>query len=241
MKIPGLIFIFSFIISSCATTEALYLRALQDAAVREPDEVSSQLLVIDATTNYPAQWKMFDGEMYLLMIAWKADTTRYKNDSITGFYNTDSYPIFVTLAPELIEWISIHGKEVENDTLRLKQLLGLPPNSVKNYFVEFWVRPQDIFRPCPDAETTDISCALEFPATASCDHMVWYTDFRAGSFAGSEPYQQYPFTGLGYTYDWCRSNKSHMGLSEFVIAGNKNVKVGSFYTTETYLHIPDGN
>lgn len=36
--------------------------------------------------------------------------------------------------------------------MRLKQLLGLPPTATNSYFVKFWVRPNDLFRPCPDKE-----------------------------------------------------------------------------------------
>jgi hypothetical protein len=38
-------------------------------------------------------------------------------------------------------------------------------------------------------------------------------------------------TQLGYTYDWCPTNKSHIGVSEFVIDINKNVIVNKIYST----------
>lgn len=66
--------------------------------------------------------------------------------------------------------------------LRLEQLLGLPSGGGKDCFVEIWADPADVFRPCPDCpdpETTDRECSLDFPAakcfvTVSEEHMSQY-------------------------------------------------------------------
>ncbi len=39
--------------------------------------------------------------------------------------------------------------------VRTRQLLGLPPVSNHRFVVEMWVRTEDLFRPCRDAEITD--------------------------------------------------------------------------------------
>ena len=47
--------------------------------------------------------------------------------------------------------------------------------------------------------------------------------------------EKYPWTQLGYTYDWNPENKSHVGLSEFVIGENKNIVIKAIYSTNDYL------
>jgi hypothetical protein len=55
-----------------------------------------------------------------------------------------------------------------------------------------------MFRPSPDAEIDDSVAELEFPAGTSQDHMTWITDRMATSYGEGG----YPWTRLGYTYDW---------------------------------------
>ena len=48
-------------------------------------------------------------------------------------------------------------------------------------------------------------------------------------------YNQYPWGQLGYTYDWNPKNKSHVGLSEFIIGAGKTIYVNRIVTTQEYL------
>jgi hypothetical protein len=52
-----------------------------------------------------------------------------------------------------------------------------------------------------------------------------FADPRAAQ--GDYPYSGYPFTGMGWTYNWDPSAKSHMGVSEFVLPGDTAVTIGS--------------
>ena len=119
--------------------------------------------------------------------------------------------------------------------MRLKQLLGLPPNAIYSYFVEFWVKPEDLFRPCPDNEITDNQCDVCFPQNTEASYKNWINENRVSRYYGCKIDEKYPWTQLGYTYDWNPRNKSHVGLSEFVIGANKNIVVNAIYTTEEYL------
>lgn len=47
---------------------------------------------------------------------------------------------------------------------------------------------------------------------------------------GSRPY---PWTRLGYTYDW--GSGSHVGMSEYVIPGGMTVQVKAVYETSDYF------
>jgi hypothetical protein len=117
-----------------------------------------------------------------------------------------------------------------NVTLRTLQLLGLPPNNANTYFVELWVSPQSLFRPTPDNDINDTVAQLAFPASATPEYKQWFNSNIIYSYFP----ERYPWTRLGYTYDWGNSN-SHVGLSEFVLKQNSTVIVKSVTPTADYL------
>ena len=205
---------------------------LKDACLPQASQISTHLVAIDST-NKGLIVKVIRGEKYVLMVAWKQDISFYVNDTESGFYDTKQYPIWVTTAPELINRFRTYSHA--DTSMRLKQLLGLPPHAVYNYFVEFWVRPQDMFRPCPDKEITDHQCSLCFPAGTDSTHIKWINHNRLSRYYNCNLEDNYPWTQLGYTYDWSPSNKSHFGLSEFVISANSKIVVNKTYTTSGYL------
>lgn len=222
-----------------AKTQLLYSQSVGDAAKPQLWEISQQLIAIKAD-NPQLVWKEINGESYLLVSSWKNEVKYYKNDPETGFYNTSKYPIWVTVVPELQKLCQEKkfGRK-EGLDLRLKQLLGLPPDVKQQYFIEFWVRPQDLFRPCPDAEITDTTCGLAFPTTVSEAHKTWVNDLRLASYYNPDWNKNYPWTQLGYTYDWYPKNKNHVGLSKFLIGADKNVVIKDVYSTEEYCKIKE--
>jgi len=150
---------------------------------------------------------------------------------------------YVTLVPELKNFF----QTTPMTSMRIAQLLGLPPSDAQNKacFLEMWVSPRDLFRPSPDPEITDHEAEIDFPSadystpfrTYSTSELV-YTDQACDQpgNCGFKDYQSYiknrrqyiytsnspyPWTGLGYTYDWGNPDK-HIGLSEFVVHGKKS-------------------
>ena len=123
----------------------------------------------------------------------------------------------------------------KNVNLRLKQLIGLPPNSTYKYFIEFWVRPKDLIRPCPDNNITTNKCGICFPKKTESKYKDWFNNYRINSYYQCNLYDNYPWTQLGYTYDWNPQNKTHVGLSEFVIKTKSEIIVKQTYTTSEYL------
>lgn len=83
-----------------------------------------------------------------------------------------------------------------------------------------WVNPKDLFRPCPDPEITDTTCSLQFSETASDEHKIWIIRYMLSSYSS----QGYPWTRLGYTYDW-GSLDTERGASEFVIRKGATVEI----------------
>lgn len=173
---------------------------------------------------------------------------------------TYKYDSWVTVVPEIRNYFGITMPQ----PLRIAQLLGLPPEYAvpgdpkeAKYMLELWVSPQDSFRPCPDTEISDTVCETSFPAdtfrildpnnkvraTEGMEYGVfktyssWFNNRTRNVYStGSSPY---PWTRLGYTYDWGSNN--HTGLSEFVLHGRKvdgstiSVGIKSVRTTAEYF------
>ena len=211
--------------------KSLYQESILSAMSPGPDKIDTNLVSIN-DQNRNLVRKTINNQEYILVVTWKPDTSYYKPDN-SGFYNTTNFPIWVTTAPELLQ--RMKNETTEDVDFRLKQLLGLPPTSDYKYFIEFWVKPEDLFRPCPDNEITDNRCDLCFPDNQDLEYIKWINDLRIKSYYDCELYNKYPWTQLGYTYDWNFDNKSHIGLSEFVIAKNRNIIVNRFYSTKDYL------
>lgn len=212
--------------------QTLYQNSIEDAMSPAPSKVYSNLVAI-TPENKSLTTKTINGEHYILVVTWKQNISYYQPYLDSSFYNTGDYPIWITTAPELLN--RMKAEKAKDVNKRLKQLLGLPPNAEYSYFLEFWVRPQDLFRPCPDNEITDNSCELCLPKDTPKDYVDWVNDNRISRYYDCDLYNKYPWTQLGYTYDWNPKNKSHVGLSEFVIGTNKNIVIEAIYTTQEYL------
>ncbi|MFT5165811.1 MAG: hypothetical protein ACI8P3_001041 [Saprospiraceae bacterium] len=210
----------------------LYQRSIEDAIYPEAKKVDTNLVPLDKQ-NKNLVWKSINGEDYILVVTWKQNVSYYQKYLDSLFYNTGPYPVWITAAPELLHKMKKVKRKYE--VQRLKQLLGLPPNAVYSYFVEFWVKPEDLFRPCPDKDVLDKKCDLYFPDQTDSTHIDWINENRISRYYQHELFDQYPWTQLGYTYDWNPKNKSHVGLSEFVIGADKNIAVAAIYTTSEYL------
>jgi len=212
-------------------TKELYQQSLAATSDVHSERVADDLLspVLDSSEM---NWNTISGQPYLLVVMWKkaGDTTYYKNDPATGFYNTRGRYSFVTPDPELRDLCSKKNFGVrEGVNLRLEQMLGLPEKSGKEYFVEAWVQPDDLVRPCRDTEITDRTCGIMEKDTSSGyrSWVNWLNTNNAG----------YPFTQLGYTYDWNERNKTHQGMSEFLIDKQKNIRIKDFVETSEYCRL----
>lgn len=208
-----------------------YRTAMSIAVYPDSAKIDTNLVQIPGNPNLI--WKTFNGEQYVLMVSWKSGI--YYPRGGDSLYNTGTqYPVWVTAAPQLQNWF--HQQNVTDTNLRLKQVLGLPDNSTQYpYFFEFWVRPADLFRPCPDNEINDKSCGTCFPNNTPAAYIDWMNQTRIARYYQCDLYNQYPWTQLGYTFDWNPNNPTHVGMSEFVIRNNANIYVKGVSTTKQYL------
>jgi hypothetical protein len=239
MKLYGVLLSSAILLGSCGTSSHLkdpndlYQKSIQASMYPPTAAVDTNLIAINSA-NQKLIHKTINGEDHILVVTWKSND--FYPDS--GAYSTGKYQMWVTTAPELKQRMA--SEKYKDPDTRLKQLLGLPPAAKYSLFIEFWVRPVDIFRPCPDKEISDGKCNLCFNAQDSGDmnHIRWINENRLDSYYACGLQNQYPWTQLGYTYDWNPHNKSHIGLCEFVIDTNKIIYVNGKYITQDYLNRP---
>src|SRR5690606_11777818 len=108
-------------------------------------------------------WKTDVEPKRVLMVTWTS--WQGYNDQVGQPTTLDpSRTVWVTPAPQLRNFCRAYKQQNPSQDLdmRLRQLLGLPPNDQKTTIVEFWVQPSDMFRPAPDPEITDHEAELDF-------------------------------------------------------------------------------
>lgn len=229
---PGLILL--LLLALCAPAWAAnyqdpdYLAAVADARTPTSSEINNHLTPIVAY-NANLVWEGVPGASRVKMVA----LTRNYYDNYEGQNYLLSFgELWVTVAPELQRFFQ--GQSDAPSMRRLEQLLGLPPDNGYTRIVEFWVNPGDLFRPSPDPEITDTVAELDFPQgsrTVVADgYQDWFAQTKHDRYDTAQPY---PWTQLGYTYDW--GNANHMGLSEFVIEKNSTVGIYKVSAPDDYF------
>ena len=125
---------------------------------------------------------------------------------------------------------------VKDPTLRLEQRLGLPQGSGDTLFVQIRVPlasvRADFFRPRLDPRIDTATCPVDgSPALSPPWYPAWFYHQYFVSY-GAMPYQ-YPWTALGYTYNW-GNPPTHIGESEYVIHTGATIQVESITPTARY-------
>jgi hypothetical protein len=203
-----------------------YENAIDDAMIADNSEIYSHLTPI-TENNSNLIWQGNGSDKRVLVVVW----TKYYSSYPAGQNVTTSWgETWVTVAPELKSFFKTHSVSKEYSRLRVAQLLGLPSTSKNDYFAEIWVNPRDLFRPTPDNEINDTTAQLDFPSSIDPSYEKWFNDNIIYSYYP----KKYPWTRLGYTYDW-GNPYSHIGLSEFVLKNNSKITVKSLQTTNDYI------
>ncbi|PEN14653.1 hypothetical protein CRI94_03960 [Longibacter salinarum] len=229
--------------SGCATTpvrpsennaelKKQYRAAIEDAKTAEASEISVELTpvrpYVSKLRRRPAGTR--DEPSHVRVATWTAEY----GDVAPGDTIRSADVVWVTLVPELQSFCRTSALSGRALNVRLAQVLGLPPDVGYTRFVEMWVRPDDLRRPCPDPEITDRECELSTPRPATAievdtSHVRWMETTRAASYGPNG----YPWTRLGYTYDW-NPNTDEVGTSEYVIRSGATVEIHAVASTAEY-------
>jgi len=211
----------------CSCCDMVYQSAINDAMIADEGEIYTNLTPI-VESNHNLSWQGEGADKRVLMVVW----TRFPSSYPVGQkVNTSWGDTWVTVYPEINNFFKNHPTADLDLRLRVAQLLGLPPDSQNSYFVEVWVKPVDLFRPAADSEINDTTAQIEFPDSTDPAYEKWFNDNIIYSYFP----KRYPWTRLGYTYDW-GNPKSEIGLSEYVIMKDSEVIVKSLASTTGYLN-----
>jgi hypothetical protein len=184
-----------------AALDSLYERAIFDAAVYRAEHV------------LPLNPIRPDAQGQVRVVT-------YTSTEYTAGTSTLTEPVWVTQVPEVRD--SCAGFTGDDLTLRLEQLLGLPPHTGDTLMVEMTVPAAALFRPVTDpavttrypcGDTIQAGCGQSFPAAVDTSHVRWIADQTLTLWAIP---RGYPWTRLGYTYNW-HPGSPRYGASEYLI------------------------
>ena len=201
-----------------------YQTAIADAEVAEESEVVDTLWSIGMGKSYLFADYGSDGPQVVLMTWTQFDSyEQHLHDPFTTSWVTwMAIPAQVTQAAN---WASMNEEEVH---LRLAQYLGLPPDTPKDRIALMWVKMSDLKRPSMDPEIDDRVAQLTWSEGADEEYRTWFEANMDYSDTG------YPWTRLGYTYDW-GNTENEVGASEYILAEGAEIVVVQVLPTAEFL------
>ncbi|MFZ4523253.1 MAG: hypothetical protein ACOYNC_16205 [Bacteroidales bacterium] len=221
-----------------------YKLAVMDAKTAEPWEIFRSLVGITYYGDSMAgqgnlSWSADSaGNMRLLVVSWmkQSSTQFWPLGQTFKTSNNQAYMSWITTAPEIAVFLKKNNFADQSSLhLRIAQVLGMPPDSPNDYFVEFWVYPRNLFRPAPDPDITDHEADLYFPSNATQKHRNWFVNEIANKYDTSTTHA-FPWTRMGYTYDWA-TPLHPVGMSEFVVDTSSLVTVKAIYSSWEYYQL----
>lgn len=191
------------------TPQSLYTAAVADAVTADAEELEA--LVVLTRDGPVTTW---DEQGRVLLLSWHRHPERYVAGEEITLTNGS---IWTFTDKEIAAWYARNKSGVTDWDLRLEQLIGLPPEAGYTHVSGFWAAPEDVLRP---AYITDITEQMQtaFPDNTDLAFLEWFEENSAFSYEESA----YPWTRLGYTYDWA-DNGTEYGLTEFLIEKNAPV------------------
>jgi hypothetical protein len=212
--------------SACASTATHHVDqapALAAGSADDPYQAAVGQAAVGASASAHPLRTIPTNEDRVVVVAW-TDWNGYKPGPMQM-----GVDVWVTKVPEVQEVCRSVAPEVQQ--LRLQQLLGLPTNKNYDRFVVMEASRSEIFRPCPDPNPGQTACGVDFPADASVEHKAWIGSQAIRSY---RVHDGFPWTRLGYTFDWNRDKSDRYGVSEFVIRKGATVVVKKVVPTSEY-------
>ncbi|CAA7613204.1 hypothetical protein [Magnetospirillum sp. UT-4] len=118
----------------------------------------------------------------------------------------------------------------------LHRILGLHPAvDPDERLYEITLPADKVFRPCLSGhDITTTACTRPPPAPAAAPLPSVHQVFIVRNLAANAVRVNYPFTGMGYTYDWSLDSPDNVGVSEFVIPAGTDITPGPPITPEAF-------
>lgn len=199
----------------------LWQSAMADAVFSEDSEVME--LVTLTLGNPLVIWDETDERV--LLLTWHD----YDDPCAPGSHFPDGCgEIWSTSLGEMAAWYAGNGDAVEDWPLRFAQLLGVHADEGYTRFTAFWVAPEEVVRP---AYITDVTAQMVngYHILEEGAYKDWFDQNILWSYFESD----YPWTRLGYTYDWSGGD-SEYGLTEFLVPDGSRAEIAFTLTTEEF-------
>jgi hypothetical protein len=226
---------------------AQYELALEVARYPTPERAVDSLLALEPG-NAALRW---DPSGRVLVTTWTRAKFYAAPEYQTGYAFALYGETWFTAGDQVQAICSASGKTGDDLDLRLEQLLGIPPGATYDAFLQVWIDPAALFRPCADPSVTTTTCPLAAPLSSTAPdqvgwdcsaptdaHAQWLCNSWAVRYGNSDPLRQYPWTALGYTYDWSPDNPTGVGPSEFVAKAKTPVVFEQLLETERFCATP---
>ena len=206
--------------------DELYAQAVRDAMIVEDDEILPLVNIADGEENVTLK----DGKV-LLAFMHKYPASYPAGEDIELKWGN----VWCVSENEMCKWVKDNGDGVTDWTKRLHQVLGMPASKGYTSVTALWVDAEKIYRP---ANVTDPAAAMKatYQPTGNeifdGNYKAWFDGNVIWSYFDSA----FPWTRLGYTYDWADNDKEY-GLSEFIVFSGADAPVSA--TVEYTLSVED--
>ncbi|MCQ2124769.1 MAG: hypothetical protein MJZ25_11340 [Fibrobacter sp.] len=212
---------------------AKYEAAVKAAANLTSDDIEP-LVSIGPHADYAA---MSGDNTQVILVAWHNDPDKFKDGEMVTLKDE---VLWAYTDKEFVKWYNENFDKVKNWNLRLKQLLGKSPEFPATHFTVFWAEVKDLYRPANIPDVASSMMSAEFTENFESDDAEkakwfknWFDETKAKAYAGEGGF---PWTRLGYTYDWGRTDGGKYGLSEFIVREGAQIDVKFTRGTKAFIN-----
>jgi len=216
--------ILAALVSGCADQRSLYDASIRDTAVYTSAHVQTL-----TPLSYPVQ---------------AANVTTYSDwaEGQIGKTVALARDTWITVEPEVQQ--ACRQFPQADVVERLYQLLGLKPATPQDApkVVQLTIaEPQPvgptgkgIFRPCADPDPTTTSCGNTLKGPDS--YAAWFSTQVLGSYRVDATIKDtgYPWSRLGYTWNWNPASTDHRGAQEYVVPKGTQVTIRAVVPVAAY-------
>ncbi len=178
-------------------------------------------------------WITVDGTDMVLMVSFVSDAVYSGWKTGEAFIYDGEDPLWTAFA---FDWEQHKGDFAGMDSvashMRMVQMCGLRPDAVDDHMVFLYVERSKLMRPAPNPDPAITTFAsMDCVDSAPAFYKTWYAANADFSYNSATPY---PWTRLGYTYDW-NTATSDYGVSEFIVPSGTKVRVDKIVGCWTWI------
>lgn len=186
--------------------DSSYQEAVLDAMVAEPHEIRPLVVLSkdSALSTIQGQYVLL-GSIHHFPESYPEGTVMKL--PVTAWTFTDK---------ELIAWLKDpkHVLPANQEIWRLKQMLGLPPHEYYSHVSFYWVNLKDVIRPATSIDPRQEVMQPVLNQATPILYKEWFQEQVVDAYSS----HLYPWTRLGYTYDWGKSEQDDAyGVTEFLV------------------------